>query len=940
MTPVAPCSLAQDRSLQSPVAPQQPELHRFSPDQQAELAELLDRYLVGWEAGEPPSISTWVQDRPEMEAALRNYIEQLNDLQHALKPLDRSQDASSSKIDLLRQSRGDQPRSLGDLHPFTAPPLPGSHGPQTRLGDYHLLGEIGRGGMGIVYRARQLSLGRDVAIKTLPFAAVLDPKQIKRFQNEAQAAAQLHHPNIVPVYAVGCERGVHYYSMQLIEGLSLEQVVADLRAGGKADAICHQTTLIQPGEAIAPPAAPAAAPDVDTRNSLPSSTLASIRSRSHIESIVRLGVQAAEALHYAHQCGVIHRDIKPSNLMLDGRANLWITDFGLARCQQTSPMSVTGDLMGTLRYMSPEQASGRVHAVDHRTDIYSLGITLYELLTLRLAFDAPNRIELITLINQSTPVAPRKLNPAIPADLETILCKAISREPLERYESAGEMAEDLQRFLRGEQPLAKRPTYLDQTLKWVTRHKHLFLAASISLLVILCGLSAATVMIASHKRIATEASERADLHLMQTNRVVQNFGMLAIDRLRGIRGGETLRAELLAELTEYYLDFIDYAQDQPELRLQRGEAYAQLAGVYVHSGQRPAAQQSYAQAIETLRLLPECLPESPRFTAGAASRLAQAYGGLAALQAEQLAGDHWGDSMQQAIDLQRQAALAMPGEHVYAVELAALIIQQGDLLLRDRLQDQALQSLQQAIEILDAQLLQSPIAPRVLELDTLCHNNLASIHQQSDPPLAGRLLARAIRSAEKWVETQPAAEHSRAHLGRVLANAGALAVQTDQPERAQQRLERAIQQWTHLAARVPHAHHYHAELAANQNSLGQFLLTQRRLGEAETQFLAAVRTLEAVQASLQDAAPNGAGRGASAVLSDLASVQNNLGLCYEKWQRIDDATLWYSRSLECQSQALSYDPQNTTFLERLALHQRNLERLRADGNTSARSAEQ
>src|SRR5690606_25493679 len=215
----------------------------------------------------------------------------------------------------------------------------------------------------------------------------------------------------------------------------------------------------------------------------------------------------------------------------------------------------------------------------HRTDIYSLGITLYELLTLRLAFDAPNRIELITLINQSTPVAPRKLNPAIPADLETILCKAISREPLERYESAGEMAEDLQRFLRGEQPLAKRPTYLDQTIKWVTRHKHLFLAVSISLLVILCGLSVATVLIASHKRMATEASERADLHLMQTNRVVQNFGTLAVDRLRGIRGGESLRAELLAELTQYYLDFIDYAQDQPELKLQMGEAYAQLAGV-------------------------------------------------------------------------------------------------------------------------------------------------------------------------------------------------------------------------------------------------------------------------------------------------------------------------------------------------------------------------
>src|SRR5690606_29831956 len=153
----------------------------------------------------------------------------------------------------------------------------------------------------------------------------------------------------------------------------------------------------------------------------------------------------------------------------------------------------------------------------------------------------------------------------------------------------------------------------------------------------------------------------------------------------------------------------------------------------------------------------------------------------------------------QAIDLQRQAACAMPGEDAYAVELAALIMQQGDLLLRDQIQDQGVQSLQQPIEILDAQFLQVALAPRVLDLDTLAHTNPASSHQPSDPLTAGRLLARAIRSAERWVEAQPAAEHSRVHLGRVLANAAALAVQTDQPERAQPCLERAIEQWSHLA---------------------------------------------------------------------------------------------------------------------------------------------
>lgn len=420
-------------------------LREFSDEEQAKLAELLDRYLMGWESGDPPSVSELVKDCPELEDAIRGYVEQLMELQDALHP--KAQESQS-----LRKSETLRPREK---------PL-GTHGEQTRLGDFHLLAEIGRGGMGIVYRARQLSLGRDVAIKTLPFASVLDPKQIKRFQNEAQAAGQLHHPNIVPVYAVGCERGVHYYSMQLIEGLSLEQVVNDLPDGGSGNDVRHQTTLVQPVDSeenrkqcASAPTATESKTSAETKFGDLSTIRETIHTRSHIASIVGLGVQAAEALHYAHQCGVIHRDIKPSNLMIDGRGNLWITDFGLARCQQTTPMSVTGDLMGTLRCMSPEQASGRVHAVDHRTDTYALGVTLYELLTLQFAFDAPNRLELIALINQTSPVSPSKLNPAIPADLETILYKAISHEPLERYDSAGEFAEDLKRFSRGE-PLERR----------------------------------------------------------------------------------------------------------------------------------------------------------------------------------------------------------------------------------------------------------------------------------------------------------------------------------------------------------------------------------------------------------------------------------------------------------------------------------------------------
>ena len=205
------------------------------------------------------------------------------------------------------------------------------------LGDFRLLREIGRGGMGIVYEAEQISLNRRVALKVLPFAATLDERRLQRFKMEAQAAAQLHHPNIVPVYAVGCERDVHFYAMQFIDGQTLAAAIEERRGAAEmpAESLRSATTVL---EAELPP-----------------------RSAAYFRRAAEMGVQAADALDHAHQAGIIHRDIKPSNLLLDARGKLWITDFGLAHCQSEASLTVTGDLVGTLRYMSPEQAR-RPHA--------------------------------------------------------------------------------------------------------------------------------------------------------------------------------------------------------------------------------------------------------------------------------------------------------------------------------------------------------------------------------------------------------------------------------------------------------------------------------------------------------------------------------------------------------------------------------------------------
>jgi serine/threonine protein kinase len=257
--------------------------------------------------------------------------------------------------------------------------------PRGELGDFRLVREVGRGGMGVVYEAEQVSLRRRVALKVLPFAATMDPRHLQRFHNEAQAAACLHHTNIVPVFYVGCERGVHFYAMQFIEGQPLSELIHQMRL--REDRNRKATTGEQTAAYPSPDGAVTSRPTVGLANASTPLTGEGRRGRDYFRKVAELGVQAAEALDHAHQLGIVHRDIKPANLLLDGRGNLWVTDFGLAHVQHGgADLTLTGHALGTPRYMSPEQALAKRVPIDHRTDVYSLGATLYELLTLCPAF--------------------------------------------------------------------------------------------------------------------------------------------------------------------------------------------------------------------------------------------------------------------------------------------------------------------------------------------------------------------------------------------------------------------------------------------------------------------------------------------------------------------------------------------------------------------------
>jgi tetratricopeptide (TPR) repeat protein len=400
------------------------------------------------------------------------------------------------------------------------------------LGDYQLIRELGRGGMGIVYEAEQLSLGRRVALKVLPFASTMDAKHLQRFRNESRAAASLHHEHIVPVYGVGCERGVHFYAMQLIEGKSLAVLIRRLRGepapscgGGlqsHVGASVHRFDRAQDsiksivpsvtGDATAsnPGTTPPATEEIATL-----CTQLSRNDRARYRSIAKMIAHAAEALEHAHSLGIVHRDVKPGNLILTDAGHIWVTDFGLARFGSDADLTMTGDLIGTLRYMSPEQALARHGLVDHRTDVYSLGATLYELLTLQPAVDGADKHELLNKIAFEEPDAPRKLDRAIPVELEIITLKALAKEPVGRYATAGELADDLRRFLEDKPIQAKPPTLLQRTAKWARRHK--LVAAGLSAALLAAVVLAAGLGIWHQRRLAeTERAVTAALTQAET----------------------------------------------------------------------------------------------------------------------------------------------------------------------------------------------------------------------------------------------------------------------------------------------------------------------------------------------------------------------------------------------------------------------------------------
>jgi serine/threonine protein kinase len=420
------------------------------------LDRLAEEFVARFRAGERPSLTDFAQRLPERADEVRELFPALVEMEQ------------------LKPAAAD---STGDFTPALEPSDP------RHVGEFRIVRAVGRGGMGVVYEAVQESLGRHVALKLLPAEALADPRRLERFRREAKAAARLHHTNIVSVFGTGEADGRHYYAMQFIDGHPLDAVIKELRrlkqrsdaekppraASGVAEAL-----LSGAFEQSAPPSGasrsdpPAGAPARAATSSSPAfSGSLSDGGRPYWEAVARIGIQAADALAYAHAQGILHRDIKPANLLLDLRGTLWVTDFGLAKAADADDLTHSGDVVGTLRYLAPERFEGRA---DERSDVYALGLTLYELLTLRPAFVADNRAKLVEQVLAASPPRPRSVNPSVPRDLETVVLKATARDPAARYASAGELAEDLRRYLEDRPIRARRASGTEQAWRWCRRN--------------------------------------------------------------------------------------------------------------------------------------------------------------------------------------------------------------------------------------------------------------------------------------------------------------------------------------------------------------------------------------------------------------------------------------------------------------------------------------
>ena len=791
-----------------------------------------------------------------------------------------------------------------------------------RLGDFRILREIGRGGMGVVYEAIQESLDRHVALKVLPASYSSSPRILRRFQREAQAAARLHHMNIVSVFGVGQHEGRHFYVMEYIEGCSLDRVLAELaracnhgERSGRSDSAEHrpgyQLTEDLPGAEVArsllsgrldratlapgassvgsessdaasgepsagPPSrgagpAPASRAEAAPPRDLPRPNGKLPLGPAYWRSVARLGAQAAAALQYAHKQGTLHRDIKPGNLMLDERRNVWITDFGLAKFGDQEDITHPGDVVGTLRYMAPEQLEGKT---DARSDIYSLGLTLYELLTLRPAFDAASRHRLIHQVSQYEPPRPRATAPGIPRDLETIVMKAMARGPDHRYATAGELADDLIRFLEDRPIRARRASKLEHAWRWCRRNPAVAGLGATALLLLIAlvaagsiGYARRTQALARESQLRAEAQEEgrraeanSQLAAEAFDEVFSKLSGASPSRMVGEANNDLWYsvpvavsqrdAAVLTSLLEFYDRFAQQNRDSRRWEYETALAFRRVGDIHQLLGRTKAAEDAYRRAAERFTRLYETGADPAKYVVG----LAGVHNELGRLAQDR---DDFNAALREthrALDLLSEGGNLATAAPSVRFELARTYQQLGFLeLMRhfgpDAPADRNASSVsdgraltEQALALLKQLAAEEPANGEYRLLMARCYGHLWGANRFSGDDRRDDHAEAAIRLLEQLVDDFPNNPQYQLELALIYAITSHIsrAGEESQKPAAMGRVERGVALAEKLVRSYPDVPNYRAVLAMCRLGVAGHLWEEQRYDDAASEALQAV----------------------------------------------------------------------------------------------------
>jgi tetratricopeptide (TPR) repeat protein len=743
--------------------------------------------------------------------------------------------------------------------------------------DYEVLEELGRGGMGVVYKAQQLGLNRIVALKMILAGKYAEAGELQRFQAEAEAIARLKHPHIVQIYEVGEHNGLPFFSLEYCPAGSL-----DRKLNG---------TPLPPQEAA---------------------TLVEVLAR---------------AMQAAHEKGIAHRDLKPANVLLGEGGEPKITDFGLAKKLEEAGQTHSGAIMGTPSYMAPEQARGQNRAVGPATDVYALGAILYECLTGRPPFKATTAAETLWQVLNEEPVPPARLNPRVPRDLETVCLKCLEKGQGRRYPSAGELAEDLRRFRAGEQVRARPLGPWGRTAKWARRQPTVAALLAAVALALLGGTAVSTwervravaaetevkeegakaiaerdekvralrkeadakeaaikaqAVAQTQRDEALKQKKRADDNLAKARKAVEDYLNKVTDHPRlKEHNFRDLRKELLKTALTYYQDFVRQKTEDPSLEAERGRAYWKLAFILQELGQKEQAVRDYEVMREIFAGLTEAHSDVPEYR----QYLARSYNNLGILLHDFHKWSEAEAAQRAALKLRKILSEANPDVPEYRRELAVSHLNLGVLLYDLGRRPETEAAFRDALKLQQALAEAHPDVPEYRLDLSHSHNNLgALLRDMGQLPKAEVEYLAALEHRKSLAQAHPKIPEYRLELASSYLNLGDLLRQMGHKPKAEAALSEGIKLLMALAKAHPNVPEYRRNLAHNQNNLGALLRDQGKRPEAEAAFREALELRQA----LAEAHPDVPG-----YRLDLASSYNNLGtLVGEQGKKLEAETAY------------------------------------------------